>query len=150
MSFTIVFFNKKPASVIPAGLVGTEMSKRDRMYLRHIESGAMLTMAAIPYTVSVPFAIVRHEGRRITGLTEKPTYNYYANAGVYMMRREATRLITKEDYLDAPDFVEQLIARGDKVEYFPIDGTWVDIGSPDDYRYADELMGGTLGRRRNK
>ena len=122
----------------------------EQMYLRHIESGAMLTMAAIPYTVSVPFAIVRHEGRRITGLTEKPTYNYYANAGVYMMRREATRLITKGDYLDAPDFVAQLIARGDKVEYFPIDGTWVDIGSPDDYRYADELMGGTLGRRRNK
>ncbi|MDE7082055.1 MAG: nucleotidyltransferase family protein [Muribaculaceae bacterium] len=122
----------------------------EQMYLQHIESGAMLTMAAIPYTVSVPFAIVRHEGRRITGLTEKPTYNYYANAGVYMMRREVTRLITKGEYLDAPDLVEQLIARGDKVEYFPIDGTWVDIGSPDDYRYADELMGGTLGRRRNQ
>lgn len=119
----------------------------ERMYLQHIDSGATLTMAVIPYNVSIPFAIVRHEGRRITGLTEKPTYNYYANAGVYIMRREVVDLIPRGEYLDAPDLVEQLIERGHRVEYFPIDGTWVDIGSPDDYRYADELMQGTLGQR---
>lgn len=112
----------------------------EKMFLQHVESGAALTMAAIPYAVSIPFAILRHEGRRITGLTEKPTYNYFANAGVYMMRREVVRSIPRGEYLDAPDFIEQLIARGERVEYFPIDGTWIDIGSPDDFRYANELM----------
>ncbi|MDE6009832.1 MAG: nucleotidyltransferase family protein [Muribaculaceae bacterium] len=111
----------------------------ERMFLQHAESGAAMTMAAIPYTVSVPFAIVRHEGRRITGLTEKPTYNYFANAGVYMMRRDVAESIPKGEYLDAPDLMEQLISRGESVEYFPIEGTWIDIGSPDDFRYANEV-----------
>lgn len=118
----------------------------EEMYLRHIESGAALTVAAIPYTVSIPFAILRTEGREVKGLAEKPTYNYFANAGVYIMRREIVSGIEKGEYLDAPDLIEQLIADGKKVEYFPIDGTWVDIGSPDDYRYANELMRGRLGR----
>lgn len=115
----------------------------EKMFLQHAESGAALTVAAIPYTVSVPFAILRSEGRRVTGLTEKPTYNYFANAGVYMMRRDVVDLIPRGEYLDAPDFIELLIERGETVEYFPIDGTWIDIGSPDDFRYANELMGGT-------
>lgn len=112
----------------------------EKMYIQHSSSGAALTMGVIPYTVSVPFAIIRHEGRNITGLTEKPTYNYFANAGVYMMRRDIISHIPIGEYLDAPDLVEQLIAAGEKVEYFPIEGIWIDIGSPDDYRYANELM----------
>ncbi len=111
----------------------------EKMYLQHRESGAALTMGVIPYTVSIPFAIINTSGRQITGLTEKPTYNYFANAGVYMMQRELISKIPKGEYLDAPDFVEQLIAEGKKVEYFPIEGIWIDIGSPDDYRYANEL-----------
>lgn len=112
----------------------------EQMYLQHIESGADITMGVIPYSVSVPFAIIRNEGRRITGLTEKPTYNYFANGGVYMMRRDIARAIPAGEYLDAPDLVEQIIARGGLAEYFPIEGTWIDIGSPDDFRYANELM----------
>lgn len=112
----------------------------EKMYLQHIESGAEITMGVIPYSVSVPFAIIRNEGRRITGLTEKPTYNYFANGGVYMMRRELAESIPAGEYLDAPDLVDQIIARGGLAEYFPIEGTWIDIGSPDDYRYANELM----------
>ncbi|MDE7161015.1 MAG: NTP transferase domain-containing protein [Muribaculaceae bacterium] len=112
----------------------------EKLYLAHIESGAALTMAVIPYTVSVPFSIIRTEGDRVTGLTEKPTYNYFAGAGVYLMDRRLMARISPGEYLDAPDFVESLIVDGLKVGYFPIDGTWIDIGSPDDYRYADELM----------
>lgn len=108
----------------------------EQMWLRHNESGAALTMAAIPYTVSVPFAIVEAEGRRITGLTEKPTYNYFANAGIYMMQRRIAESIPKGVCLDAPDLITSLIERGERVEYFPIDGRWIDIGSPDDYQLA--------------
>lgn len=118
----------------------------EQLFLAHRSSGAALTVAAIPYTVSVPFAILRSEGRRVIGLTEKPTYNYFANAGVYIMRREVAESIPKGEYLDAPDLIEHLISEGRLVEYFPIDGTWIDIGSPDDYRYANELMGGVKGR----
>lgn len=110
------------------------------MYLHHRRSGADFTVAAVPYSVSVPFAIMRSEGQWVSELEEKPTYNYFANGGVYIMKRELLARIPKGEYLDAPDFILNLISEGRKVGSFHIDGTWVDIGSPDDYRMANEIM----------
>lgn len=113
----------------------------EKLFLHHINSGAAMTIAAIPYSVSIPYAILKCEGTRVLGLTEKPTFNHFANAGVYIMRREIIREhIPSGEYLDAPDLIENIIKAGLRVEFFPIDGTWIDIGSPDDYRYANELM----------
>lgn len=111
----------------------------ERLWRHHVESGAALTLSTVPYTVSVPFAILRTDGDRVTGLEEKPTFNHFANAGIYMIERSVLERIPKGEYLDAPDFVEQLIADGLKVSHFPIEGTWIDIGSPDDFRYACEV-----------
>lgn len=111
----------------------------ERLWRHHVESGAVLTMATVPYTVSVPFAILRTDGDRVTGLEEKPTFNHFANAGVYIIDRNVLGDIKRGEYLDAPDFVESLIARGLKVSHFAIEGTWIDIGSPDDFRYANEV-----------
>lgn len=112
----------------------------EAMYRHHIESKADITMGAVPYTVSVPFSILDTKGTEVRGLTEKPTFNYFAGAGVYMMKTSLVAEIPKGEYLDAPDFVERVIARAGKVSFFPIEGTWIDIGSPDDYRYACEAM----------
>ena len=115
-------------------------SNYEAMYMAHIGEDADLTAAVTPYMVSVPYAIFRTEGNRVLSLEEKPTYNYYANAGIYMIHRRCLDLIPRDTYYDAPDLIEALIARGGKVRQFVIDGTWIDIGSPDDYRAAQELM----------
>lgn len=114
----------------------------EAMYRRHRDSGADLTIAAVPYTVSVPYAILDTDGvDTVRAIEEKPTYNYFANAGVYILRR---RLIASAmqpgKRLDAPDFIEALMRDGGKVAYFPVDGSWTDIGTPDDYRCVCELM----------
>ena len=112
----------------------------EKLYLKHLESGADMTMAVIPYSVSIPFAIIEHENDRLTGLSEKPTYNYYANAGIYMIRRDVIKEINRGSYMDATDLVELLLKKNGNVCYFPIEGTWIDIGSPDDYRHACEML----------
>lgn len=112
----------------------------EEMYLTHIDADADLTVAVIPYIVSVPYAIFRHEGNDVKGLEEKPTYNYYANAGIYMIRRRWLDIIPRGEYYDATDFLDALIERGCRVRQYPINGTWIDIGSPDDFRAAQELM----------
>ena len=109
------------------------------MYLHHKNSGADFTIAAVPYSVSVPFAIMRMHGNRVKGLEEKPTYNYFANGGVYILKSSLVERISKGDYLDAPDFIMSLIKDNYHVDSYHINGTWVDIGSPDDYRLANEL-----------
>ena len=111
----------------------------EKLWRHHVDTGAVLTMATVPYTVSVPFAILRTDGDRVTGLEEKPTFNHFANAGVYIIDRKVLSDIRRGEYLDAPDFVESLIEKGLKVSHFAIEGTWIDIGSPDDFRYANEV-----------
>ena len=112
----------------------------EAMYLHHLQSAATLTIAVTPYTVSVPFAIIEHEGDRVMGLTEKPTYNYFANAGIYIMKKEVLKLIPENGYMDATDLIDKLLEGGKRVSQYVIDGRWIDIGSPDDYRHACELM----------
>ena len=111
----------------------------EAMFVHHKKTGADFTIAAVPYSVSVPFAIMRSEGDWIKSLEEKPTYNYFANGGVYIMKSSLIGKIRKGEYLDAPDFILNIIEEGYSVGCFHIDGTWVDIGSPDDYRLANEL-----------
>lgn len=112
----------------------------EEFYLNHIDRNADMTVAVIPYMVSVPYAIFRHDNNTVLGLEEKPTFNYYANAGIYLIKKEHLNYIDKERYLDATDFIDLLISNGLNVTQFPINGTWIDIGSPDDFRQAQELM----------
>ena len=76
----------------------------------------------------------------MTSLEEKPSYAYYANAGIYIISNRLLRGLPKEQRTDATDLIEEAIASGLHVSYFPISGTWIDIGSPTDFAHARELM----------
>ena len=109
-------------------------------YLDFVRSEADMSVAAIPYSVSIPYGILEIEEGSITALAEKPTYNYYANAGLYLIKKEMLSLIPDNEYLDATDLIELLISRGSKVIRFPITGYWIDIGKNEDYKKANELV----------
>ncbi len=109
-------------------------------YLHFIEHNAEMSVAAVPYTVSVPYGIFDLEGRDIQGLIEKPTYNYYANAGIYLIKKSALDEIPDDTFFNATDLIEKLIAEGNKVIRFPLNGTWIDIGNPQEYQKANELV----------
>lgn len=108
-------------------------------YLHFKEHNAEMSVAAVPYTVSVPYGIFDLRGRDIQGLIEKPTYNYYANAGIYLIKKTALEEIPGDTFFNATDLIEKLIAEGKKVIRFPMNGTWIDIGNPQEYQKANEL-----------
>lgn len=110
-------------------------------YLHFKEHDADMSVAAVPYSVSVPYGIFKIENRReIIGLIEKPTYDYYANAGIYLIKKSALDLIPAETFFNATDLIEALIATNKKVIRFPLNGTWIDIGNPQEYKRANELV----------
>ncbi len=102
---------------------------------------AEMSVAAVPYNVSIPYGILDLNGRNIKGLLEKPKYNYYANAGIYLIKRRALEEIPEDVFFNATDLVEELISKGKKVIRYPLNGTWIDIGNPDEYKRANELVG---------
>ena len=112
----------------------------EEMYLHHVERKADVTIAAIPYTVSVPYAILSTDGTQVKALEEKPTYSHFANAGIYIFSNRILNALSPEERTDATELIEAAISEGLTVTYYPINGTWIDIGSPADFRHAEELM----------
>lgn len=117
----------------------TSISFED-LYMRHIAEEAAVTVAVIPYQVSVPYAILTTDGPLVTGIREKPAYSYYANAGIYLISNDLLNRLPYGTRIDATDFIEDTIAHGQRVTFFPVNGTWIDVGSPTDFRQAAEIM----------
>lgn len=109
-------------------------------YLHFKEHGADMSVAAVPYNVDIPLGILNLDGRNITGLTEKPHFGYYANAGIYLIKKSALELIPDDRMFHSTDLVEALIAAGRKVIRFPLNGTWIDIGTPQEFRRANDMV----------
>lgn len=109
-------------------------------YLHFKEHDADMSVAAVPYNVSIPLGIFDLEGRNIKGLKEKPKYEYYANAGIYLIKRSALELIPEDVMFHSTDLIEALIAAGRRVIRFPLNGTWIDIGTPQEYQRAQDFV----------
>lgn len=109
-------------------------------FLHFQQHDAEMSVAAIPYNVSIPYGVLDLDGRNIKGLLEKPKYNYYANAGIYLIKRSALDEIPDNTFFNATDLVEKLIGEGKKVIRYPLNGTWIDIGNPQEYQKAQDLV----------
>lgn len=109
-------------------------------YLHFISHEADMSVAAIPYNVSIPYGILDLDGRNIQGLLEKPKYTYYANAGIYLIKRKLIDEIPNNTFFNATDLVEKLIADRKNVIRYPLNGTWIDIGNSQEYQKAQDLV----------
>ncbi len=108
-------------------------------FYREFESNdAEMCIATIPYTVSIPYAVLETDHEKVISLKEKPNYTYYSNAGIYLIKRDVVNLIPKNSFFNATDLIEMLIKMDKKVSSFPILGYWLDIGKPDDFKKAQE------------
>lgn len=109
-------------------------------FLHFHKHDAEMSVAAVPYNVSIPYGILDLDGREIKGLIEKPKYNYYANAGIYLIKKRALAEIPEDEFFNATDLIEKLIAQNKKVIRYPLNGTWIDIGNPQEYQKARDLV----------
>ena len=97
-------------------------------YKVFLEQNADMAVATTPYKINIPFAILEVNNKQILSCKEKPTYTYYSNAGIYLIKRKIIDLIPKDQPFDATDLIELLIKKGKKVINYPILGYWLDIG----------------------
>ena len=109
-------------------------------FLHFQQHDAEMSVAAVPYNVSIQLGILDLDGRNIKGLIEKPKYNYYANAGIYLIKRRALDEIPQDTFFHATHLIEKLISQGKRVIRYPLNGTWIDIGTPQEYERAKDLV----------
>jgi len=77
---------------------------------------------------------------QITRYLEKPENTYHVSMGIYVYEPAVLKHIEKGKYLDLPELVLRLIAKGERVCAYPVDCLWLDIGRPDDYAKAQKLF----------
>ena len=110
----------------------------EAMYLHFMEHNADMSIAVVPYDLTIPYGILETQNELVQNILEKPTYS--ANAGIYLIKRELLELIPEGTFFNATEMIKQLIDKGYEVRYFPLNGTWIDIGSMTEYQKANELI----------
>jgi NDP-sugar pyrophosphorylase family protein len=109
-------------------------------YLSFLNTNSDMAVASIPYSVDIPYAIMELNEDRITSFKEKPKNTYYANAGIYLIKKSKIDIIPKNSFFNATDFMDCMIAKKGKLIHWPISGYWIDIGQHDDYNKAKEII----------
>lgn len=108
----------------------------EQFFLEFIKQGADLAVLTIPYQVAIPYAVLETEKGEVKSFKEKPTYTYYSNGGIYLMKKEMTHLIPRNKFYNATDLMEDLIQQNKKIISFPFSGYWLDVGKHEDFEKA--------------
>lgn len=108
----------------------------EEFFVQHGNDNSHMSVASIPHKVNIPYAILEQTDGRIERFSEKPTYTYWANAGIYLFKSALLELIPKQTFFDATDFMDEVLDRKLSVGTFPILGYWNDVGSVNDYQKA--------------
>lgn len=108
----------------------------EHFYLDFINQDADFGVVTIPYQVSVPYAVLETTNGHIMSFKEKPTYTYYSNGGIYLMKKTVLDYLPKNKHFNATDLMEKLISEKKKVVSYPLLGYWLDVGKHEDFEKA--------------
>jgi dTDP-glucose pyrophosphorylase len=110
----------------------------EHFFLDFLKNDADFSVVTIPYSVDIPYAVLETNNGHVLNFREKPTYTYYSNGGIYLMKREMLKHLPIEKHYNATDMMETLIKGGNKVISYPLAGYWLDIGRHEEYEKAQK------------
>ena len=103
------------------------------MLSAHHRLGNDVTIAALTYTVDIPFGVLEiDEDGLIMAMAEKPSASWPVNAGIYVISPKELPSVRPEKELPMTEFIQDCLDRGAQVGSWEIDGDWFDIGRPED------------------
>lgn len=103
----------------------------------HQQKKAIATIAMHKRSVKVDFGVMKVDKDNIViGYDEKPTLGYLVSMGIYIFEPKVLAYIEPGEKLDFPGLVKRLLREGEKVQGYPSEDYWLDIGRPDDYEKA--------------
>jgi NDP-sugar pyrophosphorylase family protein len=107
-------------------------------YKEFVRSGAAMGVATVPHYVDLPYAILELEDSTVKSLKEKPRYTYFANAGIYLIKKDMLGFLPKGTFYNATDLMEKVLQENCKLFHYPILSYWLDIGRINDFYKAQE------------
>ena len=107
----------------------------DKLLDFHNKHSAVATMCVREFQYQIPYGVVNSTDNVIQGMTEKPSYYFDINTGIYVISPELLAEVEAE-FIGMPTILEQQIAKDKKVSSYPLHEYWLDIGHMEDYNRA--------------
>lgn len=108
----------------------------------HYRLGSDATIGSYNRKIKSEFGILEVDKEfRMTGYSEKPTFEYLVSMGIYVLKKSAVAAhIEPGKYLDIPELMQRMIASAQLVSCHSQECMWLDIGRPDDFAEAQRLF----------
>jgi dTDP-glucose pyrophosphorylase len=110
-------------------------AKISDMLRYHTSHNAEITVGVKVLDTQIPFGVVNLDGSRITGISEKPVYRDFVNAGVYVLAPQVLEDVAPGVRLDMPELVAGRLSQ-QAVYAFPLHESWRDLGHMEDLENA--------------
>lgn len=104
----------------------------------HNKEDAIATMCVREYDYQIPYGVIDKDGNRVMGMTEKPTYKFHVNAGIYVVTPKLFNSVKENTKIDMPTLLESFIKNNNKVILYPLTEYWLDIGQMNEYKQAQK------------
>ncbi|USE83211.1 nucleotidyltransferase family protein [Acinetobacter tibetensis] len=103
----------------------------------HEKNQSIATMCVREFQYQIPYGVVNSEDNVIQSMTEKPSYFFDINTGIYVISPELLAQVNAE-FIGMPTILEQQITLQQKVTSYPLHEYWLDIGHMEDYNRAQK------------
>jgi len=103
----------------------------------HRQHDSVATLTTYPRSVKIDLGVIEFDAQNhLARYIEKPTQHYHVSMGIYVFDPRALRFIARQQRLDLPDLMLNMMSQGETVSCYRCDGYWLDIGRVDDYQQA--------------
>ncbi len=102
----------------------------------HKKNKNQVTIVASAKDFKIPYGVCNIDKKgNLKKINEKPTYNFLASSGIYLINSKTLKYIPKNKKFDFNDFIRILMKKKIKVGIYPIDDSlWLDVGKLSDYK----------------
>jgi len=114
----------------------------DDLLKYHKQNNNQITVLGVSRNINIPYGILNMKNAcaDFEEIIEKPDYHFIVNSGVYVLEQEIIDLIPKNQLTDMPDLLMLAKKKGFKIQVYPVNCSWFDIGEWGEYKKAIEYM----------
>jgi dTDP-glucose pyrophosphorylase len=125
------------AFLVLNGDVLTQANFRAMLDFHRLEANR-ITVAIKEEKVTVPYGVVQLDSTRVIGMKEKPNYQFFVNAGIYVLDPGVISQLERDQPCDMTDLIDRLLKGNERVGSFPVHEYWRDVGQHEDFRVAQD------------
>jgi dTDP-glucose pyrophosphorylase len=108
----------------------------------HKQNNNQITILGVSRNINIPYGILnmKNECADFGEIIEKPDYHFIVNSGVYVLEPEVADLIPRNQPVDIPEFLVLAKKKGFRIQVYPVNCSWFDIGEWGEFKKAIEYM----------